>query len=174
MSRLSSYILGSCLEPWRIDYFQFSFSRLLSGTLGVQSKVELSLLLTGTPPLWPCSPTGEPSCFSYPSSHFQRWSRWEGGERWVPDLEFCDRSAWDTLYSLCLVSWLWGQCLDVEESWQSCFSQKRSIRPFFSSGISTVVCSYHLHPFLLNRITHGCSQCELLFQLSSVPIWWMY
>ena len=29
----------------------------------------------------------------------------------------------------------------------------------------------HLHPFLLNRITHGCSQCELLFLLPSVPIW---
>ena len=65
--------------------FNFHFSRLLSGTLGVQSKAEHSLLLTGTPPLWPCSPTGEPSCFSYLSSHFQRWSRWESGERWVPD-----------------------------------------------------------------------------------------
>ena len=149
MSRLSSYILGSCLEPWRIDYFQFSFSRLLSGTLGVQSKAELSLLLTGTPPLWPCSPTGEPSCFSYPSSHFQRWSRWEGGERWVPDLEFCDRSTWDTLYSLCLVLWLLGQFLDAEENWQSCFSQKRSTRLFFSSGISIVVCSYHESAILI-------------------------
>ena len=139
----STDFLGSCQEHVGVASFQFSlFQALVWNTWGpIESGAQFAF--DWDPATVAMFANWGTIMFLVSVLPLSKMIQVRGGERWVPDLQFCDRSTWDTLFSLYLVLWLLGQWLDAEESWQSCFSQKRSTRLFFSSGISIVVCSYH-------------------------------